>query len=277
MKGCNHSEKTLKIGDKGPVVQEINIRLAGFGGGVPSDTFDATTEKKVKNFERDYMKRQSQSGIVNEAVAKALDEFGNKYLIPFDELKCKCGSCQGFGHHLHKDEYRSQTKLEIYNKYEYPGIHRMLLWGIKGLMYHLESEHSTSLKIGKFFSVYRCWNDNKKNGRSSTNHMGKAADLHIYTKENGSEWFRPTEKSQNTALCNKVRDVCASKLNAQIEWKHENQFSLEPSTGTVKADTWVHIDVRMFNHQKYLTDNFFCTDMNSLNKKPFTALIKEAQ
>jgi hypothetical protein len=38
------------------LIREINIRLAGFGGNVPTDEFTDRTEKMVKQFQRDYMK-----------------------------------------------------------------------------------------------------------------------------------------------------------------------------------------------------------------------------
>ncbi|MGL5228878.1 MAG: hypothetical protein ACRC77_11910, partial [Bacteroidales bacterium] len=39
----------------GNLLREINIRLAGFGGNVPTDDFDDRTEVTIKQFQRDYM------------------------------------------------------------------------------------------------------------------------------------------------------------------------------------------------------------------------------
>lgn len=227
---------------------------------MPSDQFDAVTESKVKNFQRDYMKMGAPTGVVDEETAKAVDEFGGKFSFDFNDLKCTCGKCTGFGNGKFKNEYSSTNKVEAYYKYEYPGIHRMLLWGLRGLKHHIESEMSPFLKIGVFYSTYRCWGDNTKNSRTSTNHMGKAADLHIFTKTTNKDWHRPTDKTENIKLCNKVRDVCVSKMGAQIKWNNNNQFGLEPPIGTVKADSWVHIDVRTYDNEKYLQDKYFIED-----------------
>src|SRR5271157_4651100 len=110
----------VKKGDSGDIVEEINIRLSGFGGGVPNSTFDDLTESKVKQFQKDYMNMDSPTGEVDEDTAKAIDEFGGKYEIDFDQLKCRCGLCSGFGNSKHKDEYSTTTKEEVFYKFEYP-------------------------------------------------------------------------------------------------------------------------------------------------------------
>ena len=275
------SGKTVKKGDKGEIVEEINIRLAGFGGGVPTDTFDETTEKKVRQFQNDYMKMDKPTGEVDDETAKAIDAFGEKYLIDFSQLKCNCQECLGFGLGKHKEMFAGD---EVYNKYEYPGIHRSLLWGIRGLMFYLESENNPCLKIYRIDSGYRCHINNShhinpitKAPRTSTNHMGKAADLHIATKDNAQTWHRPTNEAVNLKLCNKVRDACQKMLNAQINWDGLNRFSLEPAESKTKnaatAPTWVHIDVRKFDRNKYLQDRFFCKDANKLNGKQLTLIM----
>jgi hypothetical protein len=45
----------FKKGDKHEIIREINIRLAGFGGNVPTDEFTERTENMIKQFQRDYM------------------------------------------------------------------------------------------------------------------------------------------------------------------------------------------------------------------------------
>ena len=101
----SNSNKVVKKGDKGKIVEEINIRLAGFGGGVPADTFDEMTESKVINFQRDYMKMKTPTGEVDEKTARAVDEFVNSYPIDMQNMKCPCGTCGGYG--------RGQKKVNI--------------------------------------------------------------------------------------------------------------------------------------------------------------------
>ena len=67
----------IKKGDKNELVREINIRLSGFGGNVPTDEFTDRTERMVKQFQRDYMKIP-ETGKVCGNVLRAIDEFQNK-------------------------------------------------------------------------------------------------------------------------------------------------------------------------------------------------------
>jgi hypothetical protein len=64
----------IKLGDKNELVREINIRLAGFGGNVPTDEFTDRTEKMVKQFQKDYMK-VPETGKVCGNTLRAIDEF----------------------------------------------------------------------------------------------------------------------------------------------------------------------------------------------------------
>ena len=71
-------------GDKHEIIREINIRLAGFGGNVPTDEFTDRTEKMIKQFQRDYMEVE-ETGVVDMDVIKAIDDFSYKYDLPSDE------------------------------------------------------------------------------------------------------------------------------------------------------------------------------------------------
>ena len=58
-------------------------------------------------------------------------------------------------------------------QYEYPGIHRMLLWSLRALFFFLK-EYDFIITSG-----YRCSVNNEQKGRSSTNHNGKAVDVDV--------------------------------------------------------------------------------------------------
>ena len=64
-------------------------------------------------------------------------------------------------------------KIEAYHKYEYPGIHRMLLWSVRAVFFY-NQEYTFTVNSG-----YRCSENNKQNGRASTNHCGKAIDIDV--------------------------------------------------------------------------------------------------
>ena len=250
------------------------------GGQVAFDVFDVwiSPEKKVES-----LSGKVESGRANakwvvkkpEATAKAINNLSSKYSIDFSQLKCTCKAhCGGFGKQRHKGE---SVGAEIYNKYEYPGIHRSLLWAVRGLMFYLESEKSPELKIMGYSAGYRCHDNNAehldKNNkpRTSTNHMGKAVDILIESKAHGN-WIRHKDVASNEVLCDKVRGICHDKFKAQIRWQNSDHFSMEPSEeikkGEATAPDWVHLDVRQFNHDNYLQDKFFCKDTPTLNGKP---------
>lgn len=84
----------IKKGDKSELIREINIRLAGFGGNVPTDKFTDRTEKMIKQFQRDYMK-VPETGRICGNVLKAIDEFSQKFDINttlWSQLKCSCST-----------------------------------------------------------------------------------------------------------------------------------------------------------------------------------------
>ncbi len=279
----------IKKGDKNELIREVNIRLAGFGGNVPTDEFTDRTEKMIKQFQRDYMK-VSETGKICGNVLKAIDEFSNKFDISetlWKQLKCSCGTkgkqaksvlrgykeinnCDGFG-----DGTGTSTSPEKSNKYEYPGIHRSLLFGFKALQFYFTKQNI--YKIDHFTSGYRCRFKNYK----TTNHQGKAIDLQ-FSKGN---WEIRNEVKKNLTELRQIRDsIIIPNLGAQKEWPNSNLFSIEPidllydSKGNVRFDhtfSWIHIDVREFNSQ-YLKDIYFCKSKSKLNGKSIIELAIES-
>jgi hypothetical protein len=248
----------VEKGDSGEIVEEINIRLSGFGGGVPNSTFDDVTELKVKQFQKDYMNMGTPTGMVDEETANAIDEFGQKYPIDFNSIKCDCGSCGGFGKGINKNVYLDNKKDEPHHQYEYPGMHRSLLWAVRGIMLFVANETKGDMKID-YSSGYRCSINNKLKGRTSTNHMGKAIDLFLFKKA-GSGWTAGDETAQKNQS-DKLRHFFQQRTSAQIGWSLPNKISLEPNN---IAPTWVHADVRNMQ-SSYLKDILFCKNEKDLD------------
>lgn len=234
----------IKKGDKNELVREMNIRLSGFGGNVPTDEFTDRTETSIKQFQKDYMKI-TPTGKVCGNTLKAIDEFGTKYSYTFSETACPCGTCGGYGDGSNKGEYTKETKTEAFHKYEYPGIHRSLFWALKAVMFYMEKDAS-AYSVKSISSGYRCRVDNKNKGRTSTNHMGKALDIHF--NKNGV-------RTKVVADIEAIRkDFFVKYLGSQYSWPAANKFSLE--TTDQGAGTWVHYDVRSFE-ATYLEDKYF--------------------
>jgi hypothetical protein len=248
------------------LIREINIRLAGFGGNVPTDKFTDRTEKMIKQFQRDYMK-VPETGKVCGNVLKAIDEFTNKWVEKINDYKCLCHAsdskvkvadrCLGFG--------KGKTN-------EHPGMHRILLWASSTLRFYISQQ--SEFTIAKISAGYRCWAHNNSVPRTSTNHMGKAVDINF--KQNGN---LITQKVQsNLPKLKKIRDlIYIKKLNAVEGWSmpnKSNKFRLEPiGTGKDESYSWIHMDVTKFND--YLNDSFFVKSQNEIIGKNIAQLANE--
>jgi len=244
----------LKRGDRGADVIELQMRLAGFRGTLPDGDYGPGTELQVMAFQRDVMGQTSPSGQGDAATLAAIDKMAADYPIDFAQLRCRCGVCGGFGRGLNKGKYRGTIRTEAYHRYEYPGIHRMILWACRAAMFYGKAR-------GWAFGVnsgYRCSEDNRQHGRSSTNHMGKAIDMDI---------LNPPSKPDDMRRCNELRGLLVEKANAQIGWGAANRKSLEPET---IAPTWVHYDVRSYD-AKYLADRYFVKTLAELDAAPAAA------
>jgi len=242
-------ERKLEKGLRGDDVIELQIRLAGFRGTLPDGIFGSGTQLQVVNFQTSYMGQSNPSGIADQETIAATEAFGREFSLDFNKLKCPCGECNGFGQAKFKGRYRSgQPKIEAYYRYEYPGIHRMLLWSVRALFFYLkESDFIIT-------SGYRCSVNNEQKGRSSTNHHGKAVDIDVAL-------LSGEDKRDDMIRCDSIRGLLVERSTAQIGWSAQNRKSLEPAR---IAPTWIHYDVRSYD-RKYLADRFFCTSLEELD------------
>jgi hypothetical protein len=232
----------LKRGDSGPAVVELQMRLAGFRGTVPDGNYGPGTEMQVTSFQKLYMRQTDPTGQADTETMAAIVAFGIAHPIDFAVLRCPCGQCGGFGKGRFRGLYRSPGALEVFHRYEYPGIHRMLLWTYKAAQFFATSQN-WRLTIN---SAYRCAIDNANHQRSSTNHHGKAIDIDIIGGGG-------TDRSR----CNALRGWLVENGHAQIGWSALNRKSLEPAN---IAPTWVHLDVRSYQ-PTYLEDRYFIRDL----------------
>lgn len=246
-----YGERELRNGDAGPDVVELQTRLAGFRGTLPDGDFGPGTERQVRSFQRDFMKLSEPTGLVDRQTFEAIDRFADAHPIGFQKLRCPCGRCSGFGNGNSKGLYFSgRPRVEAYYRYEYPGVHRMLLWAVRAL-FHYVPEHTFIIS-----SAYRCAIDNANHNRNSTNHHGKAIDLDVALKPG-------EDKQDDMVRCERVRGRIVETADAQIGWLASNRKALEPSN---IAPTWIHYDVRCYAPQ-YLADEAFCTTLEGLNRR----------
>ena len=162
---------------------------------------------------------------------------------------------------------------EKINKYEYPGIHRSLLFGFKALLFYLDQQDTYS--FAKISSGYRC----RFKNYTTTNHQGKAIDIQF--KKNNI--MISGKNYKNIESLEDIRKLFFEKyLKAETSWKKKNNFSLEP-IGLNKNNTiidkkhtysWIHMDVREFE-KEYLDDIYFCKERKMLNGKLMVEIAKE--
>jgi len=245
-----YGTRLLSKGMGGDDVEELQVRLAGFRGTLPDGEFGPGTELQVTKFQTDVMGNSDASGIADRSTFKAIDSFADRFPLEFSQLKCRCGQCGGFGQGKFKGEYQGNQKTEAFHLYEYPGIHRMLLWAVRAAYFYMPEHRFV------FSSGYRCSVDNKKHHRNTTNHCGKAVDLDIALQTGET-------KQDDVEKCHAVRGKLVELSNAQIGWAAKNRKSLEPDD---IAPTWVHYDVRSYEPQ-YLDDRYFCRDLKTLNAR----------
>ena len=266
-KGESCGEKYCITKGKSELIREINIRLAGFGGNVPTDEFTTRTEKMIKQFQRDYMK-VPETGKVCGNVLRAIDEFQTKYPINFDEIKCKCGSCTGYGKGRNAEEYQSRSVSEAYRKYEYPGVHRSLICAYRASIFYVNRDKELNYKTKLVDSGYRCQDHPIYIATRTTNHCGKALDIHY-------NYISTGQRARTVPDLEKIREKIFNKyLGAKWDWKpgQNDIFNLE---STAKgARTWVHVDVREFS-QEYLKKEYFIKSLSQLNGKNIVQLAKD--
>jgi hypothetical protein len=248
-----YGERELVRGCNGPDVVELQVRLAGFRGTLPDGDFGPGTERQVRTFQRDYMGTTDPDGRVDAVTMQAIDEFAARYPFDFGKLGCPCRECGGFGSGKNRGKYREGSAPdEASYLYEYPGMHRMLLWAVRAA-FHYMPEHRFSIT-----SAYRCSIDNARHGRNTTNHHGKAIDLDVALRIGES-------KADDMRKCAAIRSRLVETADAQVGWGAPNRKALEPPD---IAPTWVHYDVRCYE-QKYLRDEMFCTSLAALdNPRP---------
>ncbi|MGN5764504.1 MULTISPECIES: LysM peptidoglycan-binding domain-containing protein [Acinetobacter] len=270
---CKTNPQCISSG-KSELIREVNIRLAGFGGALPTDEFTELTAKCIKQFQRDYM-GVPETGKICGSVLAALDKFRDEYGIApfFDSMKCPCGVCSGFGKGRN-DNFEFESYQKSSGRYikvtrpahEYKGMHKSLIWGLKAMLFYFKKiANPNGYKITGISSGYRCIDNNWKKRRATTNHMGCALDIVVQNKNN--------QVVSMNELENKVRTEWFCKyLNTSLGWS-TNKFGLERLSDG--ATTWVHLDVREFI-DIYKVDNLFSETKDGLNGRYFSQIIKES-
>lgn len=256
---CQSQPQCIASGS-GELIREINIRLAGFGGALPTDQFTDLTASCIKQFQRDYM-GVAETGKICGSLLVALDRFSMEFnedifTLPKHKVKCPCKKCDGYGNNR-KGQYSVTIKKmsKVANGIEYPGIHRSLLWAYKAInFYFKKTTNPEGYYIHHIESGYRCIENNIQHHRASSNHMGCAIDFHVYNK------------AGRQIIGTEIEEVIRKKwlMKNQKAWFGwaKNKFGLERNSDG--SDSWIHIDVREYE-DKYKVNKLFAKNLKELN------------
>jgi hypothetical protein len=243
-------------------VWELQIKLLGWGSGSDNDEignvldpvrvtgkFDSTTRDAVMRFQKALT--LPVTGIVDSATFFAIDKEAALYPLFTHEMKCPClkgdndgpilckcekhdesGKCAtGFGKGRFAGKYlldgtsADSEKLDLYDKKEYDGIDKALLWAVRGLM------RRAAVKRAVITAGYRCWEDNyhrtdelRWRHRKLTFHLGKALEFYHdgQCARIGAHW-------KNDLVCDKcerIRSVALDKCGFQLGWQEPNRVSV---------------------------------------------------
>ena len=233
---CKTNPQCISSG-KSELIREVNIRLAGFGGALPTDEFTELTAACIKQFQRDYM-GVPETGKICGSVLVALDEFNQKYPIQkyMQAIACPCSEfgggaqCKGFG--------AGRTKQYKALGTEAPGMHRSTMWILKAAHFYLEKEKNLGVKITGISSGYRCIENNagynsSRQQRQTVNHMsGAALDISI----------------SDRAKLNVVREkIFVKYMNAApTGTRGSNRIFLESEGQGAKG--WIHFDILWYEN-----------------------------
>lgn len=261
---CKSSPQCISSG-KSELIREVNIRLVGFGGALPTDEFTELTAKCINQFQKDYM-GVPPTGKICGSLLTSLDNFYDEYPISvfMAKAKCYCGKCDGFGNGS------IGVSSGENNANEYPGLHRTLIWILKSLNFYLKKEFKNKkLEIAYIESGYRCIENNKINKRTSVNHMGLALDIHF-----NKDGVRTRELADMEFIRN---SVLASKMGAS-EIRTKNKIYLEPKifkSGAAGARTWVHYDITFFE-ANFFDNQFFKQNVKELNGQKLVEITRSS-
>lgn len=228
--------RELQKSNSGGDVLELQRTLIGWGSKempmILDGVFGPATENAVKFFQHAHA--LEPDGVVDEDTLSAINGEIAAHPFNLEDYKCKCGECGGFGSCRYENEYlRGKPHIETFHMHEYPGIDVTLVWAVRALM------QRANIPEIRITSGYRCWIHNRKTGRTSTNHMGKAVDfISIGAGEHNGSTADKIECSE----CARIRRIGIEECGFQAGWSKPNRISLEmPRHG---AYTWVHVDIR---------------------------------
>lgn len=215
--------------------------------------FDVATRDAVKRFQ--HALTLPETGVVNEATFRAIDHEAALQPVLVWDMRCVCadggnasaipcrcnshpspGVCTGFGNARFSGQYLldgitlpdgtslAAEQLDVYDKREYPGVDKALIWAVRALM-----RRAPIARI-KVAAGYRCWEDNYHHTdtrhwrhRQSTFHFGKTVEF--YHDGTCAEWGQ-NRTAAPCGTCAGIRTVAIQKCGFQERWQQPDRVSV---------------------------------------------------
>ncbi len=216
-------------------------------------TFDRATRDAVKRFQN--AATLPVTGVVDDATFAAIDKEAARWPVIVWDMRCPCadgknaqaircrcnehpsaGVCTGFGSGRFSGAFLldgitlpdgtslAAEHLDVYDKREYDGVDKALIWAVRGLM------HRANVARIKVAVGYRCWQDNyqttdarKWRHRKSTFHLGKMVEF--YHDGTCTEWGQNPGVAGPCGTCVTIRDVAVDKCGFQHRWQQPDRVS----------------------------------------------------
>jgi hypothetical protein len=293
--GPAYGSRVLELGVDGLDTWELQIKLIGWGSGSDNDgigammdpvvvngSFTRTTADAVKRFQKAHGLRIT--GVVDEAVFRAIDGELNDHVVSVAGLRCPCvfgknngavpcrcpkhpgsGRCGGFGkkgfagEYLHEDDPTLPAeRLPFYSKEEHDGVDKTAIWAARALM------HRAKIDRIKITAGYRCWNDNyfatdesRWHHRRGVLHLGSSIEF-IHPGKCVESGNKPCPE------CEKMRGVALAKCGYQLRWHRFDRVTVgEGAEGASPPTTpfALHLDTVMLKSREVV--DFVKTDADA--------------
>ncbi|UCG05726.1 MAG: peptidoglycan-binding protein, partial [Desulfobacterales bacterium] len=250
-----------------------------------TSTFDATTRDAVMRFKKAH--GLPVTGIADAMLMRVIDREAVLHPVLMWDLMCPCTTgvndgdplcrctkheedgkgkkCDGFGKERFAGKYILETKkladgtelkdekLDVYDKEEYPGMDKTVLWAVRAILHRSKVNSSWDrdavYKPIKVVSGYCCWWDNyhhtddiRWHHRRSTFNLGKAIEFYIHDHCTETKW---DDNVNSCPQCDAIRKAALEKCGFQSRWHEPDRVAVAEGTKDARPPATpfsVHVD-----------------------------------
>jgi hypothetical protein len=198
------------------------------------------------------------------------------------------GKCDGFGKARYVGKFLldgktladgtsiADEKLDVYDKREYAGMDKTVLWAVRAILDRTKMQTETSFKNARISAGYRCWHDNyhytdltRWHHRQTTFHFGKTIEFTVSGYCTEPVW---KDDRDSCPECDLLRKTALEKCGLQSRWHEPGRVSLAEGPKTarppsspfaVSVDT-VRLHERNGDGSLNYTDQFVKTDLDAV-------------